>query len=121
MKSKDPKKMIPIIRKTLPNVIAEELASIQPMQGSTGSIFSLNVKDQTNPWGEWRKTTSFWPRKSVNGKWIFGFINKRGRWDYSTEAISGGNYPNGQRTRIREFATNKELFERRLRGDDETR
>ncbi len=112
MKSKDKKVLIPVIRKMLPSLIAQELAGVQPMQGSTGSIFKLNIKDSLiNPWSDWRKTISLWPRKSINGKWIFGHINIRGRnvWDGPVH---------GKAKRKQEFATNKELFASRLKGKE---
>jgi hypothetical protein len=102
---------IKILREQTPKKIAEQLASIQPMSTGAGAIFDTGM---INPWSEWRKTTSIWPRRSINGKIIFGRINKRGRnvWDGAMQ---------GKATRKHEYATNKELFERRLRGDDETR
>ena len=114
MKSKDRKVLIPIIRKMLPSIIAADIVGVQPMQGSTGSIFKMKVKDETliNPWSEWRKTTSLLPRKSISGKWIFGRINKRGR------NIWPDNVMHGRATRKREFATNKELFASILKGDE---
>ncbi len=111
MKTKDPKIIIPVIRKLYPKMMADMIAGVQPMQGSTGSIFKLNVNDSLiNPWSEWRRTTSLWPRKSINGKWILGRINKRGRavWDGPMQ---------GRARRLREFATNKELFASILKGD----
>jgi len=114
MKNKYRKMLISLIRKQVPDMIAKEIASVQPMQGmqaSTGSIFQLNVNDSLiNPWSEWRKTTSLWPRKSINGKWIFGFINKRGRNVWDGPMV-------GKAKRKREFATNKELFASRLKGN----
>lgn len=89
--------------------IAEQLASIQPMS-SIGQVFAS--QPLLEPWTKWRKTTSIWPRRSVNGKIIFGRINKRSRPDY--RPIEGIQ----QRTRIREFATDKELFHQKLRGEE---
>ena len=117
MKVSNPKVMIPLIRKAIPNMIAKEIVGVQPMTQATGSVFKMKTTYSDgvlNPWTEWRKTTSIWPRRSINGKIIFGWINKRGRnvWDGPMD---------GKATRKREFATNKELFTQRLKGTDETR
>jgi len=102
MRTDNPKLMIPLIRKAIPSVIAKEIVDVQPMTGSTGDIFSM-----TDPWSEWRKTISIWPRKSISGKIIFGYINKRARTIWGAHG----------KLRIREFSTNKELFASRLKGD----
>ena len=90
--------------------IAEQLASIQPMSGNAGQVFTPQPIRQ--PWTKWRKTTSIWPRRSINGKIIFGRINKRSRPSYLPMEGNQG------RPRIREFATDKELFHEKLRGEE---
>ena len=96
-----------MIRKIYPKMIAEQIVGVQPMSAQTSDLFSLNV---LNPWSNWRKTTSIWPRRSINGKIIFGRINKRSRqvWDGPMH---------GKANRLREFATNKELFASILKGN----
>jgi len=114
MKTNNSKILIPIVRKLYPNMIADMITKVQPMQGKTGSIFSLNIEDSIiNPWSEWRRTTSLWPRESITGKWIVGRINKRGR------NVWGGGGMQGKATRKRQFATNKELFALKLKGNSD--
>jgi hypothetical protein len=83
--------------------MAKALNTIQPMS----VIFAPNIP--IIEWTVWRKTTSVWPRSSINGNIIFGRINKRSRM--------GTLSPGGHHPHITEFATNKELFEAKLRGD----
>ena len=63
-------------------------------------------KSLHGPWGEWRKTFSPVPRKSIKGIWIIGPMYGRTRelfvQDYSSQ---------------KQFATTKEYFERKLNGD----
>ena len=110
MRTDNPKIMIPLIRKAIPKLMAEEIVGVQPMTAPPAEIFTVKT-NILNPWTKWRKTTSFWPRKSINGKWVFGFINKRGRtvWE-------GAMHGKGKRKR--EFASNKELFAWKLKGDE---
>ena len=103
MRTDNPKIMIPLIRKAIPSVIAKELVEVQPMT-STGEIFNMSSRTE---FSDWRRTTSFWPRKSINNRWIFGFINKRGKTLWGAHG----------KIRCREFATNKELFTSRLKGE----
>jgi hypothetical protein len=115
MKINNPKVMIPLIRKAIPNMIAKEIVGVQPMTSAAGEVFKMKTTYEDgvlNPWTKWRKTTSIWPRRSVNGKLIFGRINKRSRniWDGPMD---------GKAQRKREFATDKELFRQRLKWGGE--
>lgn len=82
--------------------MAKALNQIQPM--STSPWFAPHMIK----WTEWRKTTSMWPRSSINGNIIFGRINKRSRM--------GALSPEGHHPCFNEFATDKELFEAKLKG-----
>ena len=63
-------------------------------------------------WTEWRHTIIFWPQRSINNKIIIGWINKRSR-----DGMRSYNEGLPLRdSRIREFATNKELVIAKLRG-----
>ena len=101
------------LREEVPKQIAEQLASIQPMSG-TGDIFKIGREDTV---GDWKKKFTFWPKKSINDKWIFGRINERGHWKWSQEVISGENYTTHQVHTI-EYATDKEIFKGKLKGDE---
>ena len=72
----------------------------------------LDMVNARTEWTDWRKTTSLWPRKSISGKIIIGQINKR-----SKNSFKGSRHIGGRKIRIREFATNKELFEAKLKGE----
>ena len=82
--------------------MAKALNTIQPMPFNAGAIFRVD-----NDWSNWRKTISIWPRESISGKTIFGYVNKRGK----TFRGAHGSI------RVREFATDKELFKAKLYGD----
>lgn len=43
--------LIPLIRKIMPGVIAQDIVGVQPMTGSTGQIFSMSGESTpTTPW-----------------------------------------------------------------------
>lgn len=43
--------LIPLIRKIIPGVIAQDIVGVQPMTGSTGQIFSVSGEYKpTTPW-----------------------------------------------------------------------
>lgn len=85
-------------------MLAEQIVGVQSMTATQREIFNI-----INPWSEWRRTTSLWPRRSIGGKWIFGCINKRGKPNWN-------DHYGTRRLRKREFATNKELFKLKLKG-----
>lgn len=99
---------ISIIRKQLPRMIAAQIVGIQPMT-NTNNIF--NMSDE-HYWTQWRRTISIWPRRSINNKIIFGWINKRSREDMRP----GWGEMYILRPNIIEFATDKELFTAKLKG-----
>lgn len=96
-----------MIRKLLPAIMAKNILGVQPMTG-TGAIFNIE------PWSDWRRTISIWPRKSVTGKIIFGWINKRSTM--IAKPVKRGKPWRVQHIRIREYMTNKELFKAKLEG-----
>ena len=67
-------------------------------------------------WGEWCAKTSILPRKSVNGRWIFGLMYERDRTVRRMTATKGGGamMPHTER----QYATKKELFELKLKGKE---
>ena len=83
---------------------------VQPMPGNVSQI--LDMVNARTEWTDWRKTTSLWPRKSISGKIIIGQINKR-----SKNSFQGSRHIGGHKIRIREFATDKELFTAKLKGE----
>lgn len=88
-------------------MIAKTILGVQPLSPTAGELFHMN-----NKWSEWRRTISFWPRKSISGKIIIGQINKR-----SKNSFKGTRALGGRKIRIHEFATNKELFTVKLKGE----
>jgi len=65
-------------------------------------------------WTDWHRTVSFIPRRSnLSGKLIFGWINKSSRTEYNNR---GGGVIIQVPTRVRRYATDKELFQAKLRG-----
>lgn len=98
----------------MPSIIASQITGVQPMQGKTGSIFTLKVRNETET-ESWRKKFIFWPKKSIYGKMIVGRVNERGRWHGQREVISGEGYVTHQ-VRIVEYATDKEIFKETLAG-----
>lgn len=103
------KTLIPIASRRFPKKIAKHIVNVQPMTDSINNIFNIRYEYD---WTKWRPTISIWPRRSINNKIIFGWINKRSRED--GRPVNGDlsfRYPS-----IKEFATDKELFIAKLRG-----
>lgn len=94
--------------------MAKDILGVQPMTVKTGEI--LSIRNDGKAWSNWRKTTSIWPRRSIDGKIIFGRINKRDRtsWEGNSNPNTSGIAFN--KIRIHEFATDKELFKAKLEG-----
>lgn len=109
------KVMIPLIRKQLPSIIANQIVGVQPMTGSMTNIFKLKTKYAAE---SWRKKIMWLPKKSIYGKTLFGLVNERGVWKDVHEALSGQDYKT-HTERVIEYATNKELFKAKLEGRDE--
>ena len=109
----DKKHLIPIIRKVLPKMIAEDIVGVQPITGIAGSLFSMKTI-LTSGWSEWEKTFIWWPKRSIFGKLIFGLANKSERHIYDHEVVA-------ERTKTElKYASNKELFVLRLKGYDDS-
>jgi len=68
-------------------------------------------------WDPWHRVTSLIPRKSISGRWIIGRIQKRGKTIRRLTPTKGGSAM--LRSRIHEFATDKELFEWKLKNGRE--
>lgn len=58
------KSLIPLIRKTLPGLIASDICGVQPMTGPSGSIFSMTskytmfVQQEIPGYDEWLQKTN---------------------------------------------------------------
>lgn len=92
-----------MIRKNYPKMIATKIVGVQPM----GSGVS---EDPEPKWSKWRRTISFWPRRSINGKLIFGRIHTSWRNDWGIGVVDGPKH-------IWRYATDKELFTAKLKGE----
>lgn len=114
MSKKLNKVLIPVIRELLPRILANDIVGVQPMTKGTGNI--LQIINNIDEWSEWCSIFSLLPRQSINGKWIFGRINKCGRWQLHRRFIdSGDRY---DRIREHKWATTKELFTAKLKGTE---
>ncbi len=69
------------------------------------------MPDPKPEWSEWRKTSSYIPRKSFYGKWIIGPMYKRGKW---VDDISHRRSVRLRRKRVRQYISKKELFKWKL-------
>lgn len=65
-------------------------------------------------WTHWTRTFRIFPRKSINGKILWGMMNKRKR-AYDEHFF----FTDGQRVYKyqHQYATKKEIFETKLKGD----
>lgn len=107
--------MLTKLRKMTATKVAEQIAKIQPLDGKDGRIFAPHIPGIA--WTKWRKTISIWPRRSINGKIIFGRINKRSKPNYNPIIRNNRrSRVRDRRSRVKEFATNKELFHQKLKN-----
>lgn len=69
-----PKVMLPVIRRVMPQLIAHELVSVQPIQGKTGVIFYAEYQYSDNKGGvvAGQAFTGNYPQDLVNGANISG-------------------------------------------------
>lgn len=88
------KEQIEQLRKVLPQLVAETLVSVQPMQGSVGKVFTLRHVYKT-----WVPVFLLWPRKTIHGGWTWG------------HAYFRNNKPT-------EYMSQKEMFISKLKGDE---
>jgi hypothetical protein len=70
--------MIPMIRKLMPGILANQITGIQPMSASTGSVFTIK-----NDWAFREYNKKYWPHQFIveNNKrteveqWCWGQFN----------------------------------------------
>lgn len=63
--------IIPLIRKYLPTIIAQQIAGVQPM---TGNIFKSRLRYNGSfirAETDWKDTFVIWPRKTITGRWVY--------------------------------------------------
>lgn len=65
--------------------------------------------ENENEWTEWRRQFCFWPIRSIYGKWLIGFQNKRSCRDELRTWGPGGGY-----VQVCMYANDKELFRFKL-------
>lgn len=73
-----------------------------------GPISAISAKRPFTSWTNWCKIINLWPRKSITGKMILGRINTRWKTYHGPNGNFHGQY---------EYATNKELFLAKLKGE----
>jgi hypothetical protein len=95
----------------LPQLIAEMLVGVQPMQGPVGNMLTTKYKPN---WEEWHSKIIIWPRRSINGKLVFGFVNRSSRDEFEVPFGAAAGHPTPKR--FHRYATDKELFKARLEG-----
>ena len=103
-------------------MIAKQIAGVQPMSSGAGALFNMGGELE---WSMWQRTFSLWPRRSITNKFIFGWINKSSLDDWNVRIGPGQTTMSlpkhmqaGRRPkRISRFATDKELFMTKLKGE----
>lgn len=66
--------LIPIIRKMMPSILAQEIVGVQPMTSSTGSIFDLsgrNRKDKLTIGEDFTYDQPYWAEPDLGGDWEY--------------------------------------------------
>ena len=105
------KKLIKLIRKQLPEDMAKAIVGVQPMTGPVGQIFGLGKTEKTI-WCKWETRITWLPKKSIYGKIVWGKVQYRHEMNaWGKVPLAGG---------VKQWATKKEVFESKLRGDRET-
>ena len=106
---------IKYLRKVMPQLIADAIVGVQPMDASMAKIFGPQGGFKVAKWEAWHKTLVIWPKQSIYGKRVFGIINKSSRDEFE---VPFGVYLDQHLSPGREhrYATNKELFKAKLEG-----
>ena len=100
-----------------------EIITYGVSRGTGKSVFYMGGSGTTQSppaapkWDPWRRTTSLIPRKSISGRWIVGRIQKRGKTVRRMTPTKGGGAMRNKR--MHEFATDKQLFEWKLKNGSE--
>lgn len=87
--SRLPKVLIPMIRRTFPELITNEIVGVQPMAGPVGLAFALRYRYESDPLGGPISTTD----PSVNPDWLGGN-------DSAAGLTPGGSYDRAWPTRF---------------------
>jgi hypothetical protein len=84
----DPKFLIPMIRKTMPSLIAQQIVGVQPMVGAGGSIFNMkSTYDGIKSLAQYLNK-NYWPHQyTIRG---MTNINEVERWCYDN--VKGRNW-----------------------------
>lgn len=86
-----PTTLLPMVRRVFPELLANELFSVQPMSTPVGLVFGLRYKYSSNPLSCLGPNDSFCPTQSVNGA--------EGWWSDSTKE-AGYQYLNTAQTGV---------------------
>lgn len=106
----DNKKIIPVVRKLLPKMLAEDIVGVQPMTQATGEIFTLKSV-LTSGWSVWEKKFVFLPKRTINGKWAIGRVYMAYRKIYDKETTVAEL----AKTEFK-WATGKDIFIEKLKN-----
>jgi len=89
--------LISLVRRSLPNLIAYDVAGVQPMTGPTGLIFAMRARyaDQTGSEAFYNEANTIFSGQATGNQPIFnnyGFANNTAS-DTSTNPVNGGVAP----------------------------
>ena len=106
--------MIKHLRKVLPQIIAESIVGVQPMDNVKLPFGNRTFLTNGPKWESWKKKLVFIPRKSIYGKFVFGWINRSSKDEFEVP-FGAAAFRNSKR--FHRYANNKELFKATLKGE----
>jgi len=87
--SRLPKVLIPMIRRTFPELITNEIVGVQPMSGPVGLAFALRYRYESDPLGGPINTT---PGQGSTGSYLGGNDSAAGTWSADNAARTSTRY-----------------------------
>lgn len=85
-----PKVLIPMIRRTFPELITNEIVGVQPMSGPVGLAFALRYKYESDPLGSGDTRTSNYSAESQGNEAGYNYLDTRFTGT-SSDRLSGGS------------------------------
>lgn len=98
------------IRQIVPNTIAQAIINVQPMSMQPGYIFAIG--HENSKISEWTKTFVIRPRKTIEGSYVIGRVNRR-----TIEIYVGGELNHPRYKSKYQYATDMEVFKLTLKGE----
>ena len=84
-----PKILIPMIRRTFPELITNEIVGVQPMSGPVGLAFALRYKYEATPLGQTAQDNGYGAGSNTVSPWTTASQGQEVGWNYLNNRYTG--------------------------------